>query len=367
MPFSLENSLAKLRVFLYRCWFEQHPARWLLLPFSLLFYLISFIRKALYQIGIKRSHHPSVPVIIVGNISIGGNGKTPVVLKLAKTLAENKCNPGILSRGYGGQCKHFPHRVSVVDSALQVGDEPKLMQLRGYCPVVIDPIRARGAHFLVEQGCDVIICDDGLQHYAMARDIEWVVMDKRNIGNGWLLPMGPLRELPNRLASVDAIIQNGLTDFHLAKPHAHLVYELALIPLRWVNVVDHNVTRGLAEFDAAVSVNSVTGESKKNIATHISALAGIGAPERFFDTLRSLGIAVQNEHAFADHHVFQREDIPQGLVLMTEKDAVKCVDIAHKNCWYLEVDARIPDKLLNKLLKQLASVNMELNRKIGDC
>ena len=314
-----------------RIWFEGHPLRWLLLPLSLLFWIVAALRKILFRLGLKPSGHPGVPVIVVGNISVGGNGKTPVVLKTVEWLLELGYKPGILSRGYGGTCASHPHIVKPNDEATVVGDEPKLMALRGLCPVVIDPERLRGAMQLVEQGCNVIVCDDGLQHYALKRDIEWVVMDDRGVGNGFLLPAGPLRERPARLDTVDAVIHNGTAPVF---EHAH---PMRLTPRQFINVADTSKRVDVEEF--------VLHHQNQTL----NALAGIGSPQRFFNSLEALGLKSLQCHPFVDHHKFSAADIPKGITLMTEKDAVKCKGFAHESCWYLEVDATLPKTLKDGL------------------
>ncbi|WP_332308831.1 tetraacyldisaccharide 4'-kinase [Salinimonas marina] len=195
---------------LERAWYRRRWWLWLLWPLTMLFAVLSASRRYLFKAGFKTSARPDgCFIIIVGNISVGGNGKTPVVIELAEYLHKQGLRPGILSRGYGGSATAFPHTVRSQDSAAKVGDEPQLMAVRTGLPVVIDPVRARGAQWLSEKHqCNVIICDDGLQHYALQRDMEIVVMDERRFGNGRLLPMGPLREGVWRLDTVDLILHN---------------------------------------------------------------------------------------------------------------------------------------------------------------
>ena len=328
-----------------KIWFQKHPLRWVLLPFSALFYVVVQLRKMLFALGLKSTSHPGVPVLVVGNITVGGNGKTPVVLKTVQWLVELGYTPGILSRGYGGKCESYPHRVNLSDSAEFVGDEPMLMSRRKLCPVVIDPQRPRGAKALVEEGCDVIVCDDGLQHYALGRDIEWVVMDDRAIGNGRYLPAGPLREGRSRLEHVNAIIHNGKIKW------ANSAFSMTLSPTRFINVSDPTKSQCATEF-------------VKNVAQQpVNAMAGIGAPQRFFDTLESLGFTQLNTKAFIDHHQFSPADIPSGVTLMTEKDAVKCAPFAHEDCWYLEVDATLPIQLKEQLSQQIRSAAQSMSGK----
>lgn len=311
---------------LLKAWYNDKKWVWLLLPLMLIFFCLSNLRKLLYTVGIFASSKPKAFVIVVGNISVGGNGKTPTVIAIAEYLTNRGYRCGILSRGYGGRQTHFPHLVEDFDTASLVGDEPKLMQHRLSCPVVIDPKRLRGATFLHEEhDCDVIICDDGLQHYALQRDFEIVVMDARGVGNGFLMPMGPLRESVARLNAVDVVVFNGQAprDILLAPDKTAT---MTLEPHQWVNVKN--------------------GEAQSSLAIEkATAIAGIGDPNRFFTTLAEMGIKSDKNIGFPDHYAYKLSDIPEGMVLMTEKDAVKCKSLAHHNCWYLEVNGNISANL----------------------
>jgi len=316
-------------------WYEDKKWVWLLLPITLLFFCLSKLRKLLFTVGVLASFKPNAFVIVVGNISVGGNGKTPAVIAIAEYLLKQGYRCGVLSRGYAGLQTQFPHLVEENDEPSLVGDEPKLMQQRLSCPVVIDPKRVRGAEFLVEnQHCDVIICDDGLQHYALQRDFEIVVMDARGVGNGFLMPMGPLRESVSRLKTADTVVFNGQIndDIFVADDK---VGRMTLEPDQWVNVK--------------------TGESNRSLSVQAAtAIAGIGDPKRFFTTLADMGISCEKTIGFPDHYTYKLSDIPQGMVLMTEKDAVKCKSFAHDNCWYLQVSGNITEniyKLIDNKLK----------------
>ncbi|AXR06465.1 tetraacyldisaccharide 4'-kinase [Salinimonas sediminis] len=328
---------------LERAWYRAGPWLWLLWPLSWLFAIISASRRYLFKAGFKASSKPAgTLVIVVGNISVGGNGKTPVVIDVAEYLLKQGLRPGILSRGYGGSNTVFPHLVTAGDTAAQVGDEPKLMALRTGVPVVTDPKRARGANWLREQHqCNVIVCDDGLQHYALKRDMELVVMDERRFGNGHLLPMGPLREGVWRLDTVDMIIHN-VRQFGSARllGVAPAQYPMQLAPNHFVNVADPSLTQSLATFM----------ETDRNI----TALAGIGNPARFFSQLDNLGISCKQQIPFADHYEFSPQDIPSGTVVMTEKDAVKVASFAHDDCWYIKVSAQLPQAFYHQLDQKLA-------------
>ena len=299
-------------------WYKKSLVAWLLWPLSVLFCLISGVRRSLFRAGIKTSSKPDAFIIVVGNITVGGNGKTPVVLAVVEHFKTQGVLVGVLSRGYGGTMTAHPHLVSPNDDASVVGDEPSLIARR-----------AGGAAKLADElGCKVIVCDDGLQHYALKRDLELVVMDKRLLGNGHLLPMGPLREKPNRLASADALILNGDVDLTALNQTVNLPQDFGftLIGNGFVNVRNHELKRVSTDF---------TGK-------RVSALAGIGHPQRFFKQLSDMGVDTARCRAFADHHHFQPEDLPDGTVLMTEKDAVKVREFAHEDCWYLPVKASFP-------------------------
>ena len=268
---------------------------------------------------------------MVGNISVGGNGKTPTVIALATHFKQKGRKVGILSRGYGGANKDFPRQVLAGDDPAQVGDEPLLMATRTGLPVVIDPKRGRGAEHLVnELHCDLIICDDGLQHYALARDVEVVVMDERRWGSGHLLPMGPLREGRWRLNNVDAVIHNTSS----AEP---------------VNAPGIEVLQVNMHLEAGKAINIKYPQQQVSLtqwpSEPVTALAGIGNPQRFFDQLTSMGLTLSERISFNDHHAFCRQDIPEGKVIMTEKDAVKVTSLAHDDCWFLPVTASLPDEL----------------------
>lgn len=309
----------------------RHPIVWLLAPLGALFYLISTFRRMLYRAGIFKQKHPGVPVIIVGNISVGGNGKTPLVVHLVNVLRKQGYRPGVLSRGYGASVKHFPYSVQAEDTASLVGDEPVLLFQNLHCPLVIDPKRPRGADTLIDQHhCDVIICDDGLQHYALTRDVEIVVVDgTRRFGNGLLLPLGPLRETTARLNSVDFVVANG-------KASCESEYVMHLHPGKLVNLMDSRHT---------MELESINGP--------VTALAGIGNPKRFFDLLKSHQVSLTNTLSFIDHHQFSPQDIPKGTVIMTEKDAVKCREFAHNDCWYLPVAAQLEDDFDKQILGRI--------------
>lgn len=329
---------------LQNAWYSHKRWIWLLAPFAALFWLLSSLRRFAFAHGLKTVSHAELPIIVVGNIGIGGNGKTPLSLALIDYLKSIGHTPAVLSRGYGGAQKTFPYLVSKACEASLVGDEPALLAKRDNNIVVIDPIRSRGAQYIQEHTlATIIICDDGLQHYALARTIELCVLDKRGLGNGYLLPMGPLREGAWRLQSVDACVLNDNNNATaLRKRLANVsspMFNMQLVPSMWVNLRSGQKC-ALADF----SVNS----------NSCVAIAGIGDPQRFFTTLDELGIQTKENKPFPDHHHFSRADIVQNYtVLMTEKDAVKCYDFAHDDCWYLQVDANLPKPFYDFIRQKL--------------
>lgn len=325
---------------LERAWYQGRLWVWLLLPFSLLFWLISRLRRQAYQWGWLAAKDVPVPVIIIGNISVGGNGKTPLVIYLAKWLQQQGYCPGVLSRGYGGKNASYPMTVETDSSTAIAGDEPVLMRQHINCPLVVDPIRHRGAmHLLQQHQCDVILCDDGLQHYALRRDIEVVVVDgKRRFGNGMLLPMGPLREGKWRLKQADFVVVNG----GVAAVDEHL---MTLQPGALVNLSQPEKTMPLSAVEQPVV-----------------AAAAIGNPERFFQLLRHNQVRVKQSLTFADHHDFVAADLPYSRVLMTEKDAVKCRRFAQPDWWYLPVEAELPAAFTQALMNKLQQLGAARGR-----
>jgi tetraacyldisaccharide 4'-kinase len=245
---------------LSQTWYTRHPIRWLLLPLSWLYLAIITLRRWFYEQQWLTQHRLPVPVIIVGNISIGGTGKTPFVIWLVEQLRQAGFHPGVISRGYGGQAPYYPYTVTVDSPVTASGDEPLLIASRTQCPVVVAPNRREaGEQLLRESGCDVIIADDGLQHYALQRDIEIVIVDAaRQFGNGLCLPAGPLREPRKRLTEVDYVVYNGETDAH--------AYWMHLSGQAWINIANPNQTAPLDAFSQQA----------------VHAIAGIGNPNRFF-------------------------------------------------------------------------------------
>lgn len=325
---------------LQRHWYGRPGWLWLLLPLEGLFRLLAALRRLLFRIGLLRRYRAPAAVVVVGNIAVGGTGKTPVTLALCRALRDFGYRPGIVSRGYGARPPHVPFLVKPDTDPHHAGDEPLLLARRSGCPVVIAPRRADGVRDLLKVAdCDVVICDDGLQHYALARDIELVVVDgERGLGNGHCLPVGPLREPASRLAAVDAVLINGANRCGIDGDAFELV--------------------------PTALVNLVSGEQLAPQAwagRRVHALAGIGNPQRFFAALRELGID-PIEHPLPDHHRFEASDLRFGdglPLVMTEKDAVKCAPFAGADCWYLAVEAVLPDSLIETLTGRIAALSSD--------
>jgi len=327
-----------------QCWYASRPScgivRWLLAPFSMLFAFLVVLRRWLYRVGWKKSTRLPVPVVVVGNITAGGAGKTPLTLALVDWLQAAGYHPGIVSRGYGGNARRAMPVQSGSDAAV-VGDEPLLLAQRSGCPVWIGRRRVEAAQQLLayHPEVDVLVADDGLQHYALARDMEIVVVDAgRGVGNAWPLPAGPLREPLRRLGKATAMVLNG--------------------PGQWTHPVLVPMFR--MELQAALFHNLLAPDRRMTVPAFIAetsgpvhALAGIGHPQRFFDQLARLGLEVVSQ-GFPDHHAFQMSDLPPGRVVMTEKDAVKVAPLARNqgltDYWYLSVDARVEPGLKEMML-----------------
>lgn len=305
-----------------RSWQGWHPITLLLLPISGLFCLLAAIRRFGYRIGILKPRKLRVPVIVVGNITVGGTGKTPLVVWLAKRLMRKGYKPGIITRGYGGNSDVWPCEVTADSRASAVGDEALLLHRRTNCPVFAGPDRwETGEALLATHDCDLIISDDGLQHYALYRDLEIVVIDgERRFGNGLCLPAGPMRERHWRLNRADLIIANGN-----GRNDEHTM---------------------LVNGDQALSLDGVMEQPLTAFkGDAVCAVAGIGHPKRFFSMLKKAGLTPEC-FSFPDHHKFRKEELealPHETVLMTEKDGVKCEQFAQPGYWYVPASAK-PDK-----------------------
>ncbi len=284
----------------------------LLFPFSLLFLAMITARRAAYRLGWLRSERLPVPVVVVGNITVGGSGKTPLVVHLARTLLELGRRPGVVTRGFRGRAE-LPTAVAPDGDPVQFGDEALLLAQRCGCPVFVGRDRAAAGRALLADhpSCDVILADDGLQHYRLQRDVELVVFDARGVMNGWCLPAGPLREPPSRLATVDAVILNENAVLP-APTFAGPVFSMRL---------EGAIFRRLDDPGQVCTAADLAG-------LHLHAVAGIGAPGRFFAHIRRLGLEIA-EHPYPDHHGYVPEDLEftGDAILTTEKDAVKLASL----------------------------------------
>jgi tetraacyldisaccharide 4'-kinase len=312
-------------------WYRRRLAVALLplLPLSWLFLLLVSLRRSLFRCGALRSFRLPVPVIVVGNLTVGGSGKTPLVLWLLDRLREQGWRPGVISRGYGGTASGA-QSVSATSLAVEVGDEPLLLARRSGVPVFVgrDRVVVGQALLAAHPECNVIVSDDGLQHYRLQRSVELAVFDARGAGNAQLLPAGPLREPLGRLADVTAVVWNGCPEARTARTaHALPQFSMQLLGGHFVAVNDAQ---------RFCTADDLRGK-------RLYALAGIGDPARFFAKLAALGLEFE-AHPFADHHCYSAEDLAfarDGVLLMTEKDAVKCAEISPGEAWFLPVEAEI--------------------------
>ena len=320
-----------------RIWSGEAPLWRLLLPLSWLYGLVSGAIRLSYRVGLKKAWRAPVPVVVVGNLTAGGNGKTPVVMWLVEQLQQRGVRVGVVSRGYGGKAARYPLLLTPHTSTDEAGDEPVLIYQRTGAPVAVSPVRADAVKAILDQHpVQLIITDDGLQHYRLARDKEIVVIDGvRRFGNGWWLPAGPMRERASRLRSVDAVIVNGGEA------------QQGEIPMR---------------LQPGQAINLKTGERRDVRAlSHIVAMAGIGHPPRFFATLVDCGVQPEKCIALADHQALSHAQVsaftePGQTLVMTEKDAVKCRAFAEEHWWYLPVDARLAGEMPEHLLRELLTL-----------
>jgi tetraacyldisaccharide 4'-kinase len=309
------------------------PLSILLYPLSLLYGLLYKLHRAIYLGGLLRRKRLPVPVIVVGNLTVGGTGKTQLVISLARYLSEQGYRPGIIARGYRGRAPTWPQDVNVDSDPVEVGDEPVLMAIATGLPVCAGPDRYLSGRQLIEQhGCNVIVSDDGLQHHRLYRDIEIAVIDgSRRFGNGLLLPAGPLRESKSRLSTVDFIVCRGGNS-----KAGEIGFEYSASSL--VNLKSGNrVMPGMLD------------------SRSVHAVAGIGNPEQFFRMLEKAGLTL-SRHAFPDHYLYQPQDLQfddTRPVVMTAKDAVKCRRWANDRLWYLEITATLPDRLALGIMQRL--------------
>ena len=306
-------------------------ARWTfwLLPVMVIFIALARVRR--FWVLRYRQRHLPTPVVVVGNISVGGTGKTPLIIALVNWLKQHGYYPGVISRGYGGKVEAYPHLVGPTTTASEAGDEPVAIFRQTGAPVVVGPDRLTSGKLLEDQGCDILLSDDGLQHYRLGRDMEIAVVDgMRGLGNGWRLPVGPLRESIARLKTVDWVVVNSPTEnFSLPVPGSGAFF---YVPM-------HIRPGSLIHLRSGEEI--VDGE----LPRQVNAVAGIGNPRRFANTLIQMGFEPVL-HPFPDHHAFVADDFNFANsfpVIMTEKDAVKCRAFAQDNWFYLPVMAELPE------------------------
>lgn len=316
-------------------WYQRSIVSRILAPIALLFCSLVYIRRFLYRSRLFKTNHLAVPVIIIGNITVGGSGKTPLVIALVQLLKQAGYKPGVISRGYGGQSTTWPQQVREDSDPGIVGDEPILIAQNCQVPMAVGPNRVTAAKQLLQHhSCNIIVSDDGLQHYALGRDIEIAVVDGiRRHGNGKCLPAGPLREPLKRLKEMDYVVTNG--------EDKRDEYPMELIASDMINL--HSNEKKSLEYFYDRKVNAV---------------AGIGNPQRFFNLLKLHGIKPQS-HPFPDHHDFSANDLDftDNLpVLMTEKDAVKCQRFSNDKMWYLPVKAVLDEGFILQFLNHVKKI-----------
>ena len=333
--------------FLEKAWHKK--AGWLILlwPLSMLFQLLTILRRVLQQPK-RRPSYLKVPVIVVGNISLGGTGKTPLLISLVKLLQAQGLKPGVVSRGYGGEAKNYPLSVDADSDVRESGDEAFLIAEKTLCPVYVDPDRSSALRALLDaEDVDVVLSDDGLQHYKLYRDLEIVVVDgQRLFSNGFCLPAGPLREPLSRLKSVDFLIVNGTS----------------------VDTLGQLENASTMVLQPRSLINMVSGEKRPfagapfNMGNKLQAVSALGNPERFYALLARLPYQLKTS-SFPDHHSFTAEDFEnQGIdehqpVVMTEKDAVKCREFAKDNFWYLSVEVKLESEFSERFLNRVREIS----------
>src|SRR5882757_923405 len=304
-------------------WYRESAGFSWLAPLAWLYGLVVAARRAAYACGLIRTQRAAKPVIVIGNLTVGGTGKTPLVAWLAEQLSLTGLRVGIVSRGYG-RSKREPEGVHAESSWRDVGDEPMLLQSSTGCDVVVVQDRFAGAQQLIALGVDVVIADDGLQHLRLARDCEIVVIDgARGFGNGRLLPAGPLREPAARVRNASIVVVNGTPE------HASLVLADGECEVRFLMSLFGEEAHRVDGLAAPEPLERFRGR-------RVHAVAGIGNPQRFFRDLRARGIDIV-EHPFPDHHPFTAAELTFGddlPVLMTQKDAVRCRELADARLWY---------------------------------
>ena len=334
---------------LVEAWYRGAWWLWLLRPLECLFRSAAALRRLAYRTGVLAVYRAPVPVVVVGNITVGGTGKTPVIIALCDALQVQGFRVGVVSRGYGARGGVFPHRVSEHSTPADCGDEALLVLRRTGCICVVDPDRSNAIQALLahDKRIDVILSDDGLQHYGMARDFEIALLDaRRRTGNGFCLPAGPLREPVSRLNSVDQVLLRGDSRVE-GKAQAERE--------RTAGEMHGAIVRYMLADCRALADGAVHSLSPAVLGQHVYAVAGIGQPEQFFTQLRALGFVLERR-PFADHHFFEAADF-QAMgdlpILMTEKDAVKCAGLAGERAYAVRLQAQVPDALVSRLVRLL--------------
>ena len=328
----------RFSIWLQSQWQKRGIFAWLMFPLSLLYSAVMTLRREAYESGLLKTHRIALPVIVVGNLSVGGTGKTPLVIWIANQLARRGIRPAVISRGYGGRATDFPMLVDASSPPALTGDEPVMIARKLGCPVVIDPDRVAAANWLAERKlCDVIISDDGLQHLALGRDLELaVITSDRVAGNGFCLPAGPLRESAGRLRSIDIVISRN--------QHSRLT-------THFMNLLSGECAR----LDNPAMRLPLSAFWK----TPVHAIAGIGNPDSFFNSLRVAGLEII-QHAFPDHYDYTPADLSfaDGFpVLMTEKDAVKCTEFAKRDFWAVTVSVEVDEGILELVMNKIMELN----------
>lgn len=316
-------------------WYSINPVSLILWPVSLFFLLLVICRKAFYTTGVFKSYKIKKPVVVIGNITVGGTGKTPLIIKLCELLNNWGYKTGVISRGYGGTGP-WPHQLVSTSTAEGSGDEPLQVYNRTGVPVVVGPDRVADANYLLDNNeLDIILTDDGLQHYRLQRDLELVVIDQSRLyGNGFLLPAGPLREPVSRMNTFKTacwkIVNGGNENYAF-------------------NIRLRNARQLSSDRDESL-------ENFKSDTVH--AVAGIGNPQRFFNMLKQAGLKII-EHPFPDHHQFSQQDLDfndELPVLMTEKDSVKCQTFTRDNFWYVPIDIELTETFINAFQAKVAEL-----------
>lgn len=329
-------------------WYGKRTWIFVLLPLMWLFRLIASLRR-FYLRRFAQQTLP-LPVVVVGNISVGGTGKTPLLIALVKHLQQQGWRPGVISRGYGGKAAHYPLVLTSATRVEESGDEPLSIFQQTGCAVCVDADRVRAARELERIGCNILLSDDGLQHYRLGRALEIVVIDgQRGLGNGFCLPVGPLREPASRLRSVDFVVVNSARQ-SLALP-VEKTYSMRIVPQAW-----HALKGG--QVYPADQLPVLSGIHDEGTAPRVNAVAGIGNPQRFYQTLIELGLQPV-EYDFPDHHAYQKEDFSFAEplpIVMTAKDAVKCQAFAEADWYYLAIGADLPEHFWRELDARLAAL-----------